>query len=168
VSSDVPDGTGPVLVRRDVAVSLRAPRVTAMVAQVSLAVAALVRDGLVLMVHRHPARRWYPDCWDLVGGHVEPGESPLRAVGRECHEELGVRVHDPVPIPMTVSDRTLEKHAFLITRWEGEPVNAAPEEHDDLRWFRPSELADLTLADPAGLPSILSAVRVGAGWSPGC
>ena len=61
---------------------------------------------------------------------------------------------------MTISDPTLDMHAFLITRWEGEPVNAAPEEHDDLRWFRPSDLADLKMANPTGLPSILSAVQV--------
>lgn len=130
-----------------------------MVARIQISVAALVRDGLVLLVHRHPSRQAYPDCWDLVGGHVEPGELPHEAVGRECLEELGVHVHDPVPIPMTVSDPALEKHAFLVTRWDGDPVNAAPEEHDDLRWFGPGALADLEIADPASLPSILSAVR---------
>ena len=51
-------------------------------------------------------------------------------------------------------------HAFLVTRWDGEPVNAAPLEHDDLRWFRPTDLAGLELADPGALPSILSAVRL--------
>ncbi|MEO7624740.1 MAG: NUDIX domain-containing protein [Nocardioides sp.] len=131
-----------------------------MAARIPIAVAALVRDGHVLLGHRHPSRRWYPDCWDLVGGHVEPREPPHRTVTRECLEELGVRVHDPVPIPMTVSDATLDVHAFLVTRWTGEPVNAAPDEHDDLRWFRPSELAALRLAHPASLFSILSAVRV--------
>lgn len=130
-----------------------------MFARIPISVAALVRDGLVLLVHRHPSRRWYPDCWDLVGGHVEPDELPRQAVSRECLEELGVHVDDPVPIPMVVSDPALDMHAFLVTRWAGEPVNAAPEEHDDLRWFRPSDLADLKLANPAGLPSILSAVR---------
>lgn len=133
-----------------------------MVARIPIATAALVRGGLVLLAHRHPSRRWYPDCWDLVGGHVEPGELPHQAVVRECVEELGVRVHDPLPIPMTISDPTLEMHAFLVTRWDGEPVNAAPEEHDDLRWFRPSDLASLKMADPAGLPGILSAVRTAA------
>jgi 8-oxo-dGTP diphosphatase len=133
-----------------------------MTPQTRLSVAALVRDGLVLLAHRHPSRRWYPDCWDLVGGHVEPNELPHQAVTRECLEELGVHVHDPQPIPMTVSDPTLAMHAFLVTRWEGEPVNAAPEEHDDLRWFRPSELADLTMAHPASLSSVLSAIRVAA------
>ena len=54
---------------------------------------------------------------------------------------------------------------FLVTRWDGEPVNTAPRETTpreahDLRWFRPPELAGLKLADPAALSSILSAVRV--------
>jgi 8-oxo-dGTP pyrophosphatase MutT (NUDIX family) len=131
-----------------------------MVARIPIAVAALVRDGLVLLVHRHPLRQWYPDCWDLVGGHVETGESPNEAVIRECFEELGVLVHDPQPIPMTFNDPTLDVHAFLVTSWDGEPANWAPGEHDDLRWFLPTELGGLTLADPAALSSILSAVQV--------
>lgn len=135
-----------------------ASRVLAVVAQIPISVAALVRDGLVLLAHRHPSRRWYPDCWDLVGGHVELGESPLQAVIRECLEEIGVRIHDPVPFPIAISDPTLEMHAFLVTRWEGEPVNAAPAEHDDLQWFRPHDLADLKMADPVSISSILRAV----------
>ncbi|MGW7684734.1 NUDIX domain-containing protein [Kribbella sp. NPDC054772] len=134
-----------------------------MVAKIPIAVAALVRDGLVLMVHRHPSRSAYPDCWDLVGGHVEAGESPDQAVRRECLEELGVRIDDAVPMPLTISDPALDMRAFLVTRWDGEPVNAAPDEHDDLRWFRPEELADLKLANPAGLSSILHAIQVATG-----
>jgi 8-oxo-dGTP diphosphatase len=131
-----------------------------MAARTQIAVAALVRDGLVLLAHRHPLRPVYPDCWDLVGGHVESGELPHQAVSRECLEELGVHVHDPMPFPMTFGDPTVDMHAFLVTRWEGEPVNAAPEEHDDLRWFQPGDLADLKMANPAGRSSILTAVQV--------
>lgn len=137
-----------------------------MAGQIPISVAALVRDGLVLLVHRHPSRRRYPDCWDLPGGHVEPGELPHQTVLRECLEELGVHVHDPLPVPMTVDDPTLDMHAFLITRWDGEPVNAAPEEHDDLRWFRTSDLASLTMAHPAGQSSILRAVQAAQGVRP--
>jgi 8-oxo-dGTP diphosphatase len=40
-------------------------------------VAAFLRDGnRVLLCHRSAARRWYPDVWDLPGGHVEDGEIP--------------------------------------------------------------------------------------------
>ncbi|MGW0970924.1 NUDIX domain-containing protein [Streptomyces sp. NPDC002516] len=42
-------------------------------------------DGRVLMVE--PT---YKDYWDIPGGYVETGESPLQAADREVHEELGI------------------------------------------------------------------------------
>ena len=32
----------------------------------------------------------YKSCWDVPGGYVEPGESPLAACVREVGEELGI------------------------------------------------------------------------------
>lgn len=84
---------------------------------------------------------------------------PHQTVIRECLEELGVHIYDPLPIPMTVSDPTLDMHGFLVTRWAGEPVNAAPEEHDNLGWFRPNDLAELKMAHPETLSSVLSAIQ---------
>lgn len=124
-----------------------------------VAAALLVRDGQALLAHRHPLRAYYPSCWDLVGGHVEVGESPLEALRRECLEELGVVVLDPQPLPLTVSDPGVELHAYVVSSWSGEPRNAVPHEHDDLRWFAPDELADLDLADPAALPELLAALE---------
>lgn len=124
-----------------------------------------MRDGRVLLVHRRASRRAYPDCWDLAGGHVEPGESPRRALDRECLEELGVHVREARPLSLTVDDPALDVHAFVVTRWDGEPVNAAPEEHDGLQWFGPSELADLSLAHPRSredLLEVLAAVGPGS------
>lgn len=123
---------------------------------IAIAAAALVRDGRILLVHRHPERRWYPDCWDLAGGHVEPGESAEHAVIRECSEELDIRILDPRPTPMAFTDPNLEMHTFVVDRWEGEPVNAAPDEHDDLRWFESGELVRLKLADPACLQDLVN------------
>jgi 8-oxo-dGTP pyrophosphatase MutT (NUDIX family) len=128
-------------------------------APVPIAVAGLVRDGRVLLGHRHPARSAYPDCWDLVGGHVEPGESPYQAIQRECREELGIRVHNAQPMSYTNADPALDIRAFVVTDWDGEPVNAAPEELDDVRWFDPSELGSLTMAFPAVLSDIVNTVR---------
>lgn len=113
-----------------------------------VAAALLARDGRVLLAHRHPDRRWFPDCWDLVGGHLEPGESPEEAARRECHEELGVRIGDPAPL-LRHSHGGLDLHAFLVTQWAGEPANAAPDEHDDLAWFTAEEIDGLHLADAA-------------------
>jgi 8-oxo-dGTP pyrophosphatase MutT (NUDIX family) len=53
---------------------------------------ALVREGRVLLVHRSPNKRAYPNVWDLPGGVIEFGESELSALTRELHEELGVQI----------------------------------------------------------------------------
>ena len=117
-----------------------------------------MRDGRLLLAHRHPRRRHYPDCWDLVGGHLEPGETPADAIRRECHEELGIDIEEPHPVPMTIDDPLIEMHTFVVTRWRGNLSNAAPDEHDDLRWYAATDLAELALADPAGLPDLLAAI----------
>lgn len=122
-----------------------------------IAATALVRDGYLLLAHRHPRRRDYPNCWSLVGGHIEPGETPADAIRRECREELGIDIDDPQPVPMTVSDPLIEMHAFVVTGWRGDPTNEAPAEHDHLRWYEPADLADLALAHPESLPDILAA-----------
>jgi 8-oxo-dGTP diphosphatase len=34
----------------------------------------------------------FPNHWDLIGGHVEPGETPDQALVREVEEEIGVKL----------------------------------------------------------------------------
>jgi len=108
-------------------------------------VGALVREGRVLLVHRSPNKRAYPDVWDLPGGLIEAGESELGALTRELHEELDVQIATrsashlcrlaagPAEEPALLS-------AWLVRDWQGTPANLAPEEHDDIRWFDIDEL----------------------------
>ncbi|MFE9406427.1 NUDIX hydrolase [Streptomyces sp. NPDC006530] len=49
-------------------------------------------DGKAFAQKRSPHRRLFPDCWDIVGGHVEPGESLPDALAREVEEETGWRL----------------------------------------------------------------------------
>ncbi|MCZ2819570.1 GNAT family N-acetyltransferase [Modestobacter sp. VKM Ac-2977] len=110
---------------------------------------AFVRNGRVLLGHRTADRRWYPDVWDLPGGHVEDGESELAALRRELREEVGVQVAgvDPEPVARLL-DEDLQLAVWSVHDWAGEPVNRCPEEHAELRWVAPDELAELSLADP--------------------
>jgi mutator protein MutT len=108
-------------------------------------VGALLREDRVLLVHRSPNKRAYPDVWDLPGGVIEAGESELGALTRELHEELGVRIAagsasllcrvtaGPPREPALLS-------AWLVRDWHGTPANAASEEHDDMAWFGLEEL----------------------------
>jgi len=92
--------------------------------------------------------RHHPGVWDLIGGHVEGNESLEDALRREALEEVQVdiesfrllgTIHDPVePADITV---------FVVSRWSGEPVNAAPEEHAEIGWFSADELPHTESAD---------------------
>jgi 8-oxo-dGTP diphosphatase len=112
-----------------------------------VAAGVFLREGHVLLCHRRPTREWYADCWDLPGGHLEPGESGEEALARECAEELGVRVRDVRRHAAELDLPGVDLHLFVVDAWDGDVVNAAPEEHDDLGWFTADELASLVLAD---------------------
>ncbi|HEX6499945.1 MAG TPA: NUDIX domain-containing protein [Micromonosporaceae bacterium] len=122
---------------------------------------ALVASGRVLLGHRCPSRRWYPDVWDLPGGHVEPGESESDALARELREELGVQIVQSecvalrgIDLPDASGDGAVRLTVWRVPRWAGTPVNLCPEEHDELGWFRAADLDDLALAHPSYRPML--------------
>ena len=111
--------------------------------------AALVRGSTVLLCHRHPDRRWYPNVWDRPGGHIDAGESPTDALVRELREELGIDI-DPagaVSVLRSSPGPDLDIEIWAVASWDGDIVNAQPDEHDEIRWFGVEELGELTLAD---------------------
>jgi len=52
--------------------------------------AILIQGGTLLLGRRASHLRSYPDCWDIVGGHVEAGETFEQTLVREVKEEIGV------------------------------------------------------------------------------
>jgi mutator protein MutT len=126
----------------------------------------IVQDGRVLLGRRAPHRRICPDTWDLIGGHVDPGETVEDALVRELQEEIGV-----TPIlfsPVTVIDfsqeagRAVRYHLFRIDAVKGEP-RLANDEHTALRWFALADAAALSdLASARYRPFLLAQISCGA------
>lgn len=130
-------------------------------APVRLVVGAAIVDDLERPARLLSARRTEPSAlaggWELPGGKVDDGESPLSALHREVLEELGVRIrlgaHVPGPLPgatWPLGDR-YEMLVWLAEVVDGEP--APIEDHDELRWL---ELDDLRAVGwlPADLPIV--------------
>jgi 8-oxo-dGTP diphosphatase len=122
--------------------------------------AALVDGDRVLVAQRSGGP--YDGCWEFPGGKVEPGESDLDALVRECQEELGVAVVPAAFVGEVVLDGVVaggEPATSTLRVWEarigGGELHAR--EHAELRWLHADELGDLDWI-PADRP-LLPAVR---------
>jgi mutator protein MutT len=110
-------------------------------------VGALIRDEQhrVYVQRRTAERRLYPEIWDIVGGHLEPGETPEEALAREVEEETGWKVRD---IVWSVADweweyegRVRRELDYLITV-DGDLTRPRLEagKHDASAWVGPDDL----------------------------
>jgi len=115
--------------------------------------ALLSRDGRILLGKRAATRAWYPDVWDLPGGHREPGETYDEALARELGEEIGVTPLTWAPLavlhsPDTTPDEAYILHVYSVTAWRGTPRNLLPEEHSEVAWVSIDAACRLSLAHP--------------------
>lgn len=105
------------------------------------------QDGQYLMLHRtkkaHDANH---DKWIGIGGHLEPGETPMEGILREAREETGLTLLDcrRRGIVHFRSDRDPDEdmHLFTATRFEGELIAC---DEGDLEWIDIDRLYALTL-----------------------
>lgn len=126
------------------------------------AAAILYRDGRVLLGKRQSDRDFYPDLWDVFGGHCEGDELPEDTLLRELNEELGIIptgftlltvLDDPEP----QKHGEYEYHLYLVTEWDGIPSNRSNSEHSEIAWFAIPAAMELDLAHPS-YPSIFGSI----------
>ncbi|OZM73668.1 DNA mismatch repair protein MutT [Amycolatopsis antarctica] len=117
--------------------------------------AAIVRSGLLLAQQRS-----FPEDaagkWELPGGRVEPGESEVDALARECHEELAVRIEVADRVGADVDlprAKVLRIYAATLADPRAEP---RPVEHAAVRWVPADgiDALDWLPADRVLLPAL--------------
>ncbi|MBX9403301.1 NUDIX domain-containing protein [Lysobacter sp. BMK333-48F3] len=115
--------------------------------RIGLVGALLMRDGQVLLGLRAGFKRLAPNRWDMLGGHVEPGESPEQALRRELEEEAGVRIRACAELA-ELERGGIALRVYRVDAWDGEP-QACGDEHRCLHWFEPAQAAERPdLSDP--------------------
>ena len=87
----------------------------------------------VLLIHHNVLGRWLPP-----GGHLEAGERPADAAGREVAEETGVTVHGGALVD-------IDSHPIPANDKRGEPAHA----HHDFRFAFDADPAGAMAADAA-------------------
>lgn len=113
--------------------------------------------GRVLIAQRPPGKV-AAGKWEFPGGKIEPGESPLSALTRELHEELGVTVTQARPLIRfrhAYRDRHVVLDTWVVGGWTGMP---ASREQQAFVWRALDDIGDLDLL-PTVAP-ILRALRL--------
>lgn len=116
-----------------------------------LVVGALIADeqGRVYVQRRSEERALFPGCWDIVGGHVEPGEDLMTALEREVLEETGWRLlnHGPVVeiVDWSADDGVVRREIDLLVSVAGDlrKPYLEPGKHSEGRWLARDELSVL-------------------------
>lgn len=107
--------------------------------------AGIVRgEGRILAARRASGPQ--AGLWELPGGKVEEGESPLEALRREVREELGCELgvawhYDTVE--HDYPDFHLSMEVFACDLARGSEPSPAEGVHSELRWLSRDELADV-------------------------
>lgn len=111
--------------------------------------ALVERDGKFLMIQEGKER--CRSTWNLPGGGVEHGETPVEAVERELYEETGLRAAEVEGLLANCTGRSTEDghpvnvHVFAVKAEEGDPEPEFDHEIMDARFLSPSRIREKEL-----------------------
>jgi 8-oxo-dGTP pyrophosphatase MutT (NUDIX family) len=117
------------------------------VADAEVVGAVILNDhGRAFVQRRSAGRRLFPNCWDIVGGHVDPGETPAEALERELIEETGWQLREIVrslgEFSWLGSDGMRRHEQDFLVTVDGDLQAPALEwdKHPEYRWIGVDEL----------------------------
>ena len=111
-----------------------------------------------VLIAKRPDHLHQGGLWEFPGGKLEVGESPLEALQRELHEELGISITSAQPflkLHHDYSDKSVELDVWSVERFEGAAVGR---EGQQIRWVDPAELSEYDF--PAANTPILQALSL--------
>jgi 8-oxo-dGTP diphosphatase len=111
------------------------------------AVAVIVNnDNKILLLKRSDyEKQWMPNKWSLVGGAIEKGETPQKAVEREIMEETGLEIKKFSKSFTIETHQDSIEHVFAC-RYDGEPTDIKlNDENSNYGWYDISEMEYLDI-----------------------
>ena len=84
----------------------------------------------------------YPNRWDILGGHIEEGESPQACIMREMREEIGIALNRPSLFNVYDMDDRIEYTFSQSADFDVREIKLR--EGQRLRWFSEEEIRSLS------------------------
>ncbi len=112
-----------------------------------LATKALIENNGKILILRESAKNpsgTNPNSYDVVGGRLEPGESPEECLRREIKEEVGIEVKIGKPFYVTEWRPVVKGEQWQIVAVFYKCTTDATDitlnhEHDEYTWIDPKE-----------------------------
>jgi len=112
-------------------------------------VAAVIFDGKQILACQRSEGRAAQGKWEFPGGKVEAGEHPEEALRREIREELNAELQVGRRLNVSSTDvagTLIELSCYRCTFVSEVPTSST--DHDELRWLKTTELAEIDWARP--------------------
>ena len=122
----------------------------------------------IFVQKRSHDRKLFPGCWDIAGGHVDPGETIYDALEREINEETGWRLNKIINLiyqfdwETSHNNEIIKKREFdFLVTVEGDLRNPVIEENkfSEYRWVGDNDIEILKENRPAGDYAIYEMVK---------
>ncbi|HSX31505.1 MAG TPA: NUDIX domain-containing protein [Candidatus Saccharimonadales bacterium] len=113
--------------------------------------AIIERDGKIFLAKRADTKATLPGNYEILGGHLDPGEDLEVALKREVREEIGVEVEVVcITHAFTYESEGVFKVeiCYLCRLLPGNEPMLNPEDHSESKWIDETEVGLIADNDP--------------------
>lgn len=105
--------------------------------------ALIIRDKKILIIKRNLKEDVYANEWDLPGGKMEFGETPIESIKREVFEETGIKIEVIKPLDVWTFFKNNKKIQVIGITFLARMISGKikiGKEHTRYAWILPEEI----------------------------
>ena len=109
------------------------------------------RDSLLLL-QRAPQRTHYPNKWDIMGGNIQPGETPEEVLHRDANEKLhitNVQIFQTAVTTYPISDKLIIQRHIFVSSGDYSDIRTDSSKYQEHGWFSTHKILKMDLTEGA-------------------